>query len=117
MHTPIPAIPGEEVDGVIASYLSQHIASLCGLRGNMFPGAQPVSFQQKSLDMLETMNFWVCEKSDGVRLLILVVMNHNEGLQDVFLVSPTFDSALSGSPYARATMGTAASDDLANRGR
>ena len=86
MHTPIPDIPGDEVDPVTTTFLSQHVSGLCGLRSNMFPGSQPVSFQQTSLDMLENMNFWVCEKSDGVRLLIFVVMNGQSGLQEVFLV-------------------------------
>lgn len=33
------------------------------------------------------MNFWVCEKSDGVRVLVFVVMNGGTGEQEVWLVS------------------------------
>lgn len=86
-HSPIPDIPGEEADPTIAAYLSSRVAELCGLREPRFPGAQPVSFTSSSLDLLEQKNFWVCEKSDGVRLLVFVVMNGMSGAQEVWLVS------------------------------
>jgi mRNA guanylyltransferase len=38
--------------------------------------------------MLESMDFWVCEKSDGVRVLVFIVMNGMSGNQEVWLVSP-----------------------------
>lgn len=82
----VPEIPGEPVDADIAGYLTEHVAMLCGTNSKRFPGSQPVSFQTTSLDMLEKMNFWVCEKSDGVRLLILIIWNEMLGQQDVFLV-------------------------------
>ncbi|KAI9638508.1 putative mRNA guanylyltransferase [Dioszegia hungarica] len=85
-HSPIPDIPGEEADPTIAAYLSSRVAELCGLREPRFPGAQPVSFTSGSLDLLEQKNFWVCEKSDGVRLLVFVVMNGMSGAQEVWLI-------------------------------
>lgn len=87
VHSPIPDIPGTQAHPNIAHHLSARVSELCGLRENRFPGAQPVSFTSASLELLERMDFWVCEKSDGVRLLIFVVMNGMTGNQEVWLVS------------------------------
>lgn len=75
-----------------------------------FPGSQPVSFDYRTLDLLmqeeyvhinECMSrrenqyltssfcsFWVCEKSDGVRVLVMIVCPP-AGQQEVYLVSST----------------------------
>ncbi|KPV76283.1 uncharacterized protein RHOBADRAFT_3134, partial [Rhodotorula graminis WP1] len=45
---------------------------LC-VASHRFPGSQPVSFDYESLKLLEQEDFWVCEKSDGVRVLVLIV--------------------------------------------
>ncbi|KAI9601801.1 hypothetical protein KEM48_001087 [Puccinia striiformis f. sp. tritici PST-130] len=37
-------------------------------------GSQPVTFSHKSLELLETEDYWVCEKSDGVRVMVLIVV-------------------------------------------
>lgn len=86
----VPDIPGQLLlDPTSHSFLSQRVAELCGLPPNStkFPGAQPVSMTVKSLEMLEKMDFWVCEKSDGVRVLVFIVMNGMSGNQEVWLVS------------------------------
>jgi len=36
------------------------------------------------------MDFWVCEKSDGVRVLVFIVMNGGSGQQETWLVSTSF---------------------------
>ena len=86
----VPDIPGELLlNQTSRTYLSQRVSELCGLppHSTKFPGAQPVSMTVKSLEMLEKMDFWVCEKSDGVRVLVLIVMNGMSGSQEVWLVS------------------------------
>jgi mRNA guanylyltransferase len=86
-HTPIPDIPGTLADPTTSHHLSARVAELCGLRDNKFPGSQPISFSSTSLELLEKKDFWVCEKSDGVRVLVFVVMNGMTGNQEVWLVS------------------------------
>lgn len=88
MTHPIPEIPGIQAPSDIRDHLQGHLANLCQLRGrNRFPGAQPVSFTKDSLGLLENMDFWVCEKSDGVRVLVFIVMNAALGRQETWLVS------------------------------
>ncbi|GAA5981407.1 hypothetical protein JCM5350_004050 [Sporobolomyces pararoseus] len=73
---PVPdTIPGVLVNDTERHWqLRYHLADLCGIKGTArFPGSQPVSFDLHSLQLLETEDFWVCEKSDGVRVLVLIV--------------------------------------------
>ncbi|KAJ7709742.1 mRNA capping enzyme, catalytic domain-containing protein [Mycena rosella] len=82
--------------------------SLSSVRRSMstlerFPGSQPVSFAQGDLAKLESQecvilavsvliqaktfpSFWVCEKSDGMRVLLLVHTDTNAGSQTVYLI-------------------------------
>ncbi|GMK55809.1 hypothetical protein CspeluHIS016_0208650 [Cutaneotrichosporon spelunceum] len=84
---PIPAIPGVLLeDPEIRQFLNRHVANLCGRNDNKFPGAQPVSFANASLDLLEKLDFWVCEKSDGVRVLLFIVYNGMSANQEVWLI-------------------------------
>ncbi|KAG0056960.1 Dcp1p-Dcp2p decapping enzyme complex alpha subunit [Gryganskiella cystojenkinii] len=48
-------------------------------------GAQPVSFSRGSINELQSENYFMSEKSDGVRVLLYCVM-HQNGQQQVFLV-------------------------------
>ena len=83
----IPSIPGTEIhDPAIRSFLNQAIGRLCSLSHSSFPGAQPVSFTSDSLELLQSKDFWVCEKSDGVRVLMLILWNQLNQDQDVFFV-------------------------------
>lgn len=53
-------------------WLKRHVALICHLDHERFPGSQPVSFGKKDLEKLEKQDYWVCEKSDGIRVLLLV---------------------------------------------
>ncbi|BEI85152.1 hypothetical protein CcaverHIS002_0505530 [Cutaneotrichosporon cavernicola] len=84
---PIPEIPGVLLrDPEIRQFLNNRVAHLCGRRDSKFPGAQPVSFAGASLDLLEKLDFWVCEKSDGVRVLLFIVYNMMTASQEVWLI-------------------------------
>ena len=41
-------------------------------------------------------SFWVCEKSDGQRVLVLIAINKATGRQEVFLVSRALFTVTSG---------------------
>ncbi|KAL4254093.1 mRNA-capping enzyme subunit alpha [Abortiporus biennis] len=85
----IPDLPGAPVPqrSEYDTWLKQSVARLCGLDNpTRFPGSQPVSFGTKDLEKLESQDFWVCEKSDGVRVLLLILTNLESGSQDVFII-------------------------------
>lgn len=84
---PIPEIPGEVVHPEVAGHLQDHVGELTGSGNRQFPGSQPVSFNSSSIALLESKNFWVCEKSDGIRVLVLIAWNALKNEQDTFLVS------------------------------
>ncbi|KAL4067692.1 mRNA capping enzyme [Scleroderma citrinum] len=50
-----------------------------------FPGSQPISFSLDHLDELEKRDYWVCEKSDGVRVLFFLQTDPT-GSQAVYLI-------------------------------
>ncbi|KAF8586561.1 mRNA capping enzyme [Ramaria rubella] len=85
----IPDIPGEIVPDEHVAFLKRQVAYLCGLDRyrhvlKLFPGSQPISFGKKDLVRLETEDYWVCEKSDGVRVLVFV--RRIENVSEVYLI-------------------------------
>ncbi|KAF9580931.1 Dcp1p-Dcp2p decapping enzyme complex alpha subunit [Lunasporangiospora selenospora] len=81
----IPDIPGVHVDPRTESMLRERICRVIGINGNRFIGAQPVSFTRNTLRELQSEDYFVSEKSDGVRVLLYCV-THENGQQQVFLV-------------------------------
>ncbi|KAL1693326.1 mRNA capping enzyme, catalytic domain-containing protein [Schizophyllum commune] len=75
--SPIPDIPGELVhpNSDQGLWLKAQVARLCHLDNDRFPGSQPISFGERNLADLENDDFWVCEKSDGIRVLLLILTN------------------------------------------
>ncbi|KAJ2716623.1 hypothetical protein H4R19_000537 [Coemansia spiralis] len=72
----IPSIPGVEVPEYAAQGLRQLVADLVQSGRTSFPGSQPVSFTRKqSVAELLREDYFVCEKSDGVRVLVLMLVD------------------------------------------
>ncbi|KAI5165612.1 mRNA guanylyltransferase [Nematocida sp. AWRm78] len=46
------------------------IKSICNFKYNGFYGPQPVSLTKESLNLIKSMDYYVCEKSDGLRALL-----------------------------------------------
>lgn len=85
----IPDIPGRLVPprSEQEHWLRFEVARLCQLENERtFPGSQPVSFGTKDLDKLENQDYWVCEKSDGIRVLLFVQTDLKTKDQAVYLI-------------------------------
>ncbi|KAG0640026.1 putative mRNA guanylyltransferase [Tuber brumale] len=67
----VPSMPGIKADHDLAQMLRSEIAEMLGRGRNLnFPGAQPISFARKHLDELKREDYYLCEKSDGIRCLL-----------------------------------------------
>ncbi|KEY74149.1 hypothetical protein S7711_00309 [Stachybotrys chartarum IBT 7711] len=69
---PITSIssPGIKADGQVLYTMRKEVADLLGRHQTGFPGAQPVSFARQHLDELNKQDYYLCEKSDGIRYLL-----------------------------------------------
>ncbi|KAK9469667.1 mRNA capping enzyme, catalytic domain-containing protein [Lipomyces arxii] len=66
-----PTIPGVRVPPQYAEGLRLEVARLLHRHSTSFPGAQPVSFLSRHIvENLEADDYFVCEKSDGIRCLM-----------------------------------------------
>ncbi|KAI1822932.1 mRNA capping enzyme [Xylaria intraflava] len=73
--------PGLRATGDLLTTMRKEVAALLGRSSTGFPGAQPVSFSRKHLDELKREDYYVCEKSDGMRYLLY--MTEDEDGQEV----------------------------------
>jgi mRNA guanylyltransferase len=79
-----PPIPGRSLFGSELESRRQELADLLSC-GKAFPGAQPVSFSQGHLQTLVDKDYFVCEKSDGIRLLMFCTAT-DEGREQILLL-------------------------------
>ncbi|KAI0233028.1 hypothetical protein L0F63_003996 [Massospora cicadina] len=80
----IPDIPGRPLDKEFAQILKREV-------GTLLSCAQPVSFSLEHIQELKEENYFVCEKSDGVRCLMLSRFNPAVKRPEIFLVSLQID--------------------------
>ncbi|QKX59163.1 uncharacterized protein TRUGW13939_06295 [Talaromyces rugulosus] len=69
---------GIKADPVLADQFRREVANLLKRNNLNFPGAQPVSFSAKHLVELQKEDYYVCEKTDGLRCLMYFAEGDSE---------------------------------------
>ncbi|KAK1756060.1 mRNA capping enzyme, catalytic domain-containing protein [Echria macrotheca] len=73
------ANPGVKAEFPFLRNLREEVAQLLNRNSLSFPGAQPVSFSRRHIDELQKKDYYVCEKSDGIRYLLYLTTDDNGG--------------------------------------
>jgi len=73
---------GNLVDNRDAELLRERVADLLGRNVKSFPGAQPVSFSKKHFRDLQEQDYYLCEKTDGIRSLLFISFSIVEGVKE-----------------------------------
>ncbi|RDA92366.1 hypothetical protein CP533_4406 [Ophiocordyceps camponoti-saundersi (nom. inval.)] len=73
------AEPGVKAEGQLLYSMRKEVADLLGRHQTSFPGAQPVSFARQHLEELTRQDYYVCEKSDGIRYLLYCTEDETGG--------------------------------------
>ncbi|PNP53622.1 hypothetical protein THARTR1_05746 [Trichoderma harzianum] len=71
--------PGVKAEGQLIHAMRREVAELLGRQQTSFPGAQPVSFARQHLDELSRQDYYICEKSDGIRYILYLTEDENQG--------------------------------------
>ncbi|KAK4693432.1 mRNA guanylyltransferase, partial [Lecanoromycetidae sp. Uapishka_2] len=72
-----PNIPGQKLEGELLHNFREEVRVLLGRNNAGFPGAQPISFAAKHKLELQKQDYFVCEKSDGIRCLMYLTSDKN----------------------------------------
>jgi mRNA guanylyltransferase len=78
-------MPGFQVPREEAEYLKGEVADILQRDNMRFPGAQPVSFAREHVAELQRQEYFMCEKTDGLRCLLFIhwQQDHNGEPQPV----------------------------------
>jgi mRNA guanylyltransferase len=79
------AAPGIQTKGDLLHTMRAEVAHLLDRKNLSFPGAQPVSFARRHLEELTQRDYYVCEKSDGMRYLLYLTID-DEGREIHYLI-------------------------------
>ncbi|KAK0629752.1 mRNA capping enzyme, catalytic domain-containing protein [Bombardia bombarda] len=72
------AQPGIKAEYPLLGALREEVQRLLNRGTRGFPGAQPVSFARHHLDALRKEDYYVCEKSDGIRYLLYCTIDEHD---------------------------------------
>ena len=86
MADPPPDIPGQKMTGDDLWALRHQVAGLLNRSNTNFPGAQPVSFAARHMLELQKQDYFVCEKSDGIRCLMYLTTDPGNMEEATFLI-------------------------------
>ncbi|KAF1997098.1 mRNA capping enzyme, alpha subunit [Amniculicola lignicola CBS 123094] len=67
-----PQIPGQLLPNQASEYLRGQVANLLQRDNPRFPGAQPVSFARSHISELQRAEYFMSEKTDGIRCLLFM---------------------------------------------
>ncbi|KAE9967237.1 hypothetical protein BLS_006510 [Venturia inaequalis] len=73
----VPDMPGIKADEHLAGLLQREVASLLNRDRTNFPGAQPVSFARSHIEELCKEDYYLCEKTDGIRCLLFCTIDEH----------------------------------------
>ncbi|EMR09038.1 hypothetical protein PNEG_02810 [Pneumocystis murina B123] len=70
-------IPGTKIQGNDLYNLRDKVRQLLQRPNDSFPGSQPVSFSKNHIQTLMDNDYYLCEKSDGIRVLLYITAEKN----------------------------------------